>query len=421
MKNSLLAEVNTTPIASEGTIKTALEFHFQGWLATAIFEILAGTDPSGFEAQRKFCQSLWHLGPSFEKNQCTEEALMTYNLIHAGYQVTRCSSTDKKNIKCLVYRARVLRKMKKMDQSEALYQEAMKALQERGDGNCGLECLFDLADFLSDRDMEFEALSLLVHAYFRECWYINTSAESQKMLELLNYVQRIHSKTETGEGLARVTAIISRLRTIQKQWIDTHNYQNLFFELGELRGHYSNSEKFKLADLCFRFPAPRENAIANPKNRLKLAQFLMERSVNCVLEGENLESLKYLTYSFKGLLSLGPDGCDGMEEEEMNLLLCIEQLLGKFYDEKFRECHSEAYSVATLAWEKANAAFDQSQAHGLVFNSQKKPGLNAHQGGISISSNGSSVSSRASLNSFGVTYSVGSASSIVSNSVFMVP
>ncbi|KAN0121948.1 hypothetical protein V8E51_000274 [Hyaloscypha variabilis] len=426
--NSVLAQANTTPVASEGTIKTALEFHSQGWLTTAIFEILAGTESSEFEAQRTFCENLWHLGPSFEKKHCMEEALMTYDLIHAGYQVTRRSWTDRENIKCLVYRARVLRKMEKVDQSEALYREAIKALQERGDGNCELECLLDLADFLSARDMDFEALSLLLHAYIGKSWCTDTSAENQKMLELLNCVQRIHSKTETGEGFASVTAIISRMRTIQMRRIDAHNYQNLWFELVQLGSHYSSFEKFKLADLCFGFSAPRGNSNTNPKNRLRLAQFRKERSVHCKRQGKFSESLWYLTLAFNQLLSLGPGDYDGIEEEEGDLVVILTQLLDDLCPERLIECHPEEHSAIIIAWGKARTAFDklyrhrvQSRARELVYSNYTKFGLNAHQGAISLSSNGSSMLSRESLNSFGVTYSVGSASSIVSNSVFMVP
>jgi len=426
--NSVLAQANTTPVASEGTIRTALEFHSQGWLTTAIFEILAGTESSEFEAQRTFCENLWHLGPSFEKKHCMEEALMTYDLIHAGYQVTRRSWTDRENIKCLVYRARVLRKMEKVDQSEALYREAIKALQERGDGNCELECLLDLADFLSARDMDFEALSLLLHAYIGKSWCTDTSAENQKMPELLNCVQRIHSKTETGEGFASVTAIISRMRTIQMRRIDAHNYQNLWFELVQLGSHYSSFEKFKLADLCFGFSAPRGNSNTNPKNRLRLAQFRKERSVHCKRQGKFSESLWYLTLAFNQLLSLGPGDYDGIEEEEGDLVVILTQLLDDLCPERLIECHPEEHSAIIIAWGKARTAFDklyrhrvQSRARELVYSNYTKFGLNAHQGAISLSSNGSSMLSRESLNSFGVTYSVGSASSIVSNSVFMVP
>ncbi|KAE9382025.1 hypothetical protein N431DRAFT_320764, partial [Stipitochalara longipes BDJ] len=53
--DSLLISVNTMPIASEATVKTALELHSRGWLTAAIFESLAGTE---FEAQHQFCESL---------------------------------------------------------------------------------------------------------------------------------------------------------------------------------------------------------------------------------------------------------------------------------------------------------------------------------------------------------------------------
>ena len=134
-----------------------------------------------------------------------------------------------------------------------------------------------------------------------------------------------------------------------------------------------------------------------------------------------MESLKNLELAFVALRILG-----AMDQHDYDLAKILEQVLTESKPQESQD--SSQISSEMKAWMRAQEAYRELNLRCLVLqeisNHQKtiEHRLTQLRGSANSSSHGSSMISSGSTSSrFGVTYSVGSASSIVSNSVFMVP
>jgi len=182
---------------------------------------------------------------------------------------------------------------------------------QRGDSKQGggsdeyeLECQLLLADVLDDLNRDFEALRVLLKSYVnvRRGFGMNSLA-----LELLDGVQRIHSKIESGESLASVTSIISKMQKIQESRNDMSTCQDLWFELVQLGAHYSKSARFGLADLCFESSDPLDTGEISWTTRKRLAEFRKELRLHHKRQEKRLECIWQLAMAFQQLLLLETD------------------------------------------------------------------------------------------------------------------
>jgi tetratricopeptide (TPR) repeat protein len=413
----------------------AVELRANGRSMAGIFEhLVADSDETGLE----FCQNMWKLCSFFEKAHLLKEALIGLELVQAGYDI-EFGAASKETMRCFVRKARILRRMKEYRDSEALYRQAIagfKALRQR---LSQIKCQLILGNFLRVLGRDSEALHFLLEAIIENFVLAKTTEESRKVVELLDSVQRLHHKMELGPDFADN---IFQLQIIQQQWVEAPHHLKLWTEFVGIGAHYSKLKKFELADLCFTIPAPIRSP-NNPATRIQLLKCGRELSMHYKRQGKLIQSIEQLENALQHFSALihqkSFERTDFQrtlvmtEALEQELFAALGELLVVTKPSEMQPVVQESDKVPLLAmWMRAEAAWSKLDAHRRLF--QHKPLRNSHIDNLrdretmerndtaSISSHGSSMFSGGSTSSrIGITYSVGSASSIVSNSAFMVP
>ncbi|KAE9378334.1 hypothetical protein N431DRAFT_399931 [Stipitochalara longipes BDJ] len=413
----------------------ALELRAKGWSMVGIFQHLLAA--SGGEAGLEFCVKLWKLCFFFEKERLLDDALMGFELIQAGYDI-EFGAASKETMRCLVHKARVLRKMKEHPDSEAVYRQAIAGFRALRQRSSQLKCQLILGNFLLSLDRDAEALEIFVGASIEHFNLSNTFAgESGRVIELLDSIQRVHFKMELGPDLAEN---ISRLKEIQQQWIENPNPLRFWTEFLWIGSQYSKLEKFELADLCFAIPAPTRPPRIDQTVRIQLVKSSTELSMHYKRQGKLVKSIEQLDNALQHFSTLLqqksfertdfqriPGMTDAVEQE---LFVILWNLLVELKPGEMPAVH-DSYKIPPWSmWRRAEATWAKLNRraiqHKPIRNSRidhlREYETNQRRDNASISSHGSSgLSSGSSGSRIGITYSVGSASSVVSNSVFMVP
>jgi tetratricopeptide (TPR) repeat protein len=412
----------------------ALELRAKGWSMVGVFQHLVAC---GDETVLEFCQRLWKLCFIFEKAHVPEEALMGFELIQAGYGI-EFGAASKETMRCFVCKARILRKMKRYQDSEALYRQAITGFRALRQRVAQLKCQLLFGTFLRSLERHPEALRFLLEALTEHFTQTKTIEESRKVIDLLDSIRKLHSKMRLGPDLIES---ISRLKSLQHEWIETPNHLNLLSEFVQLGGHYSKLHKYEMADLCFAYPAPIQPSRIIPAFRIEALKYSRELSSNYQRQGKLIQSVEHLEHALEQLSTLlhlkssertGLQRTlvvtDGLEHElfaTLGKLLKETRPIGEqpvFQD----SCkHWSTWKRAEAAWAKLDTCrriiHHKPIRHSRI-DSLRDREIMQQSDPASISSQGSSrISSGSAGSRLGITYSVGSASSIVSNSVFMVP
>jgi len=412
----------------------ALELRAKGWSMVGIFQHLLAA--GGNEAGLEFCRKLWKLCSFFEKEHLLEDALLGFELIQAGYDI-EFGAASKDTMRCLAHKARVLRKMKQHQDSEVLYRQAITGFRALRQRSSQLKCQLLLGSLLRSLDRNIEALELLVGALIEHFSLPKTFEESSRVLELLDSIQKVHFKMELGPGL---NESISRLKDIQHHWIETPDYFRFWTESMSIGVQYSKVGEFDVADLCFAIPVPIWTGRPGPTIRIQLLRRFTELCMHYKRQGKLMKSIEQLEDVLKEFsLHLQEKSfeindsrktsvmTDTSEQEFLeilkNIMLELDPAEIPAIQDSFKMPLWSSWRRAETAWAKLDHHIGQ---HKPIRNSRinhlRECETIQRRDTASISSHGSSgLSSGSSGSRIGITYSVGSASSVVSNSAFMIP
>jgi hypothetical protein len=390
--------------ASEAAVKEALALRAKGKSIDSIFLDL-GCESN--DICTKFCQNLWKVCFSFEKKKLLEEASIALDLIQVGY--TRVfGSPSIKTTHCMVYQARMLRKRKEYKDSELAYRQAINVLRTLKETKSQLICQLFLADFLKSLGKLSESLHLLLETLI-EHFNSRTASIETKVPEVMGSMQRLHLKMDVDQNMVKVMASVTQLQELQSQWPEPYHEFKIWVGFVRLGGCYSEVGKFDMAELCFSYIRPAGYEGTNPFLKIELARFHKERFLHDRRQSRVVDSIIQLKMAFKHLLSVEPP-----DEYDQALAIELEQLLGEF---KSQEMQAVGNSPRQTAWEQMRDTFRVFVARLKI----KEREIMQYEETRSPSSHGSPMFSSSSASSrFGVTYSGGSESSIVSNSVFIV-
>jgi tetratricopeptide (TPR) repeat protein len=412
----------------------ALELRAKGWSMVGVFQHLVACSD---ETILEFCQRLWKLCFIFEKAHVLEEALMGFELIQAGYDI-EFGAASKETMRCFVYKARILRKMKRYQDSEALYRQAIAGFRSLRQRVAELKCQLLLGTFLQSLERHSEALQFLLEALTEHFAQTKTIEESRKVIDLLDSIRKLHSKMRLGPDLIKS---ISRLKSLQHEWIDTPNHLNLLSEFVQLGGHYSKLHKYEMADLCFAYPAPIQSSRISPAIRIEALKYSRELSIHYQRQGKWIKSIEHLEHALEQLPALlhlkSAERTDFQrplvvtDTLEHDLFATLGRLLSETRPTGQQpvvrdSCkHWSTWKRAEAAWAKLDTRrriIRHKPIRHSRIDSLRDREIVQRSDSTSLSSQGSSgISSGSAGSRLGLTYSVGSASSIVSNSVFMVP
>ncbi len=415
----------------------ALELREKGWSMARIFQHLVA---SGEETSLEFCHRLWKLCLFFKKAQFLEETLIGLELIQAGYDI-EFGAASKETMRSLVFQAQVLEQMKRFQESETLYRQAISGFRALRQRLTQLECQMLLGHLLRSLKRTSETLQFLLEALIEHFAWTRTIEESKKVVDILEFIRKLHVKMELGPDL---TESVSRLKTLQHEWPETRNHLKLFSEFVQLGGHYSKLGKYELADLFFayRLSLHCSSSWGSMSTRIELLKRSRELSLHYQRQQkltQSIEQLKLAMEQFSDLLQQRSlERTDFQRSSMMSDTLkqdfstTLEKLLNETRPEE-EELNSQSYQVLPWStWRSAEAEWVKLQTrrritrHNPIRNSRldnlRDRRITQESDSTSLSSHSSSkISSSSAGSEFGITYSVGSASSIVSNSVFMVP
>jgi hypothetical protein len=360
----------------------------------------------------------------FGREGLFEEFLLAVDLIHDG-----CSRIlgdfRKEATRCLVLKARVLKKMKNYIDSEATYRRVFTGLRELGDNKSLLKCQLGLSSLLKSIDRTQDALYFLLEVLMEHFTISRTSQERRRVIGLLHCIRSLHCKMELGENLTEMNESLLRLEGIQSRPASQQKARlALYVELARLGWQYSKFGMSNLGELCLRYPPPNEAGTLSPQTRIQLCLFYKERCLYAKQEGNVDQSISHLRAALVNISLLISETSAERSEEFRGQL---DELVASFQQVLFDIKPPLTSPVDNLLlWKKAEAAYralrtDPWIAQEKIASNDNMEHAMTHQGeSLSISSGGSSMWSSGSSR-YGVTYSVGSASSIVSNSAFMVP
>ena len=434
-------------LAFEAAIKEALALRTKGIPVDSILEHL-GCDVT--EICAKFCQIAWNLALLSKKQGFLEEASIAFDLVQAG-RTRLFGFSSIATMRCIVCKAHMLRKRQLHTESEAAYRQAIEGLKNLGAIRYQLKYQIFLSGYMRNLGKTSESLYLLLQTLIEHFHSTTALIEKTRIIKLMQYMQRVHLEMNVDQNMLEVMAGISRLQQLQSQSPTVHHELIVWGEFVRLGSYYSAARMFDMADLCFAIAPPGEHPERmqerNPRRKLELARFCMELSIHSRRNKMFVESVSQLNAAFEHLLSIrgGGEYDQGQGTVLERLLIEHEPLETKILrqclpEEKacmsdqalLKEVDSPGIQVfgrtsgERVAWLRACDVllkciyvWEEFQSHG-----KDGGGVRSLQSGAgrSLKSHKSSVASGGSTSSRrGVTYSVGSASSWVSNSGFMVP
>jgi hypothetical protein len=316
---------DTERLASEAAVKEALALRAKGMPIDSILLDL-GCGVNEFCAE--FCQNLWNVCFLFEKEGLLDETLMAFNLIQAGY--TRVfGSPSIETMRCILYKARILRKRKEHEDSEVAYRQAIEGLKSLGETKYQLKCQIFLCDYLRNLGKKSEALYLLLETLIEHFHSTTTLVEKTKIIEVMGSMQRLHLKMDVDQNMVNIMDSISRLQQLQSQLSILYHEFNVWVEFLRLGSCYSEIGKLDMADLCFAIAQPGSQPgqmqVRNPRLKIELARFYKELSLHYRRKRKVVESNIQLKVAFEHLLSVGTS-----DEYDQSLGTVLEQLLRNF-------------------------------------------------------------------------------------------
>lgn len=394
----------TSRPASEAAVKEALALRAKGKSSDSI---LLDLGCGSKDVCSKFCQNLWKLCFSFEKENLLEEASIALDLIQVGY--TRLfGSPSMKTTHCMLYQARILRKSKEYKDSESAYRQAINGLRILKDTKSQLICQLFLAGFLKSLDKLSEALYFLLETLIEHFNSRMASIET-KVPEVMGSMQRLHLKMDIDQNMVNVMASVTQLQELQSEWPEPYHEFNVWVGFVRLGGCYSEAGKFDMAELCFSYIRPAGYEGTNPFLKIELARFHKERSLHYHRQSRVVDSIMQLRVALQHLLSVEP-----LDKYDQALAIELEQLLDRF---KSQETQHVGNSSLQTAWEQIGDTFPVFVARRPI---KELEMMLCEESGSPSSHDSPMFSSSSASSRFGVTYSGGSESSIVSNSVFIV-
>jgi hypothetical protein len=416
------------PTSAAAALRKGLELRAQSVSTIAILQILV--DESNVPCL-EFCQNLSKVCHLFGRESLFEEVLMAVDLIHAGCSID-LGPSSKEATRCLALKAQVLKKTKKYIDSEITYRQAISGLKNLGDTKGLLKCQLGLGSLLESIDRTREALYFLLEALMKHFTLPKTSRERRRVIELLRSIGSLHCKMELGENLTEMNESLLRLEVIQSRPVPQQKERahfGLYVELVRLGGQYSKLGMSNLVELCFRYPPPGVAGAMSPQTRIRLCLFYNERCLYAKQEGKIDQSISHLSaalVTISPLMSEISVGRSGEYRNQLDLVAAFERTLSDIKPPPTSLVDNSTNFHYLALWKKAQAACralrtDAGRAQEILASNDNIEHAMTHRGkSPSTSSCGSSMLSSGS-SGYGVTYSVGSASSIVSNSAFMVP
>jgi hypothetical protein len=378
------------------------------------------------QSDLEICQNLWKLCFSYEKEELLEEASITLDLIRCGYS-RFFGSSSLEAMRCIVYKARILRMLKDYKNVEAAYNQAIKGLGLLGQTYYQLRCQLLLSQFFQSLDRNSAALNVLVKALMEHLSSATMIATTLKrgLGELLDTLQQLHSKISINQDMAKLMPSLDRLREVLQRWSAKPKTPEYFLdawrEFVQLVSTYSELKKLNMADRFFAYPKSKWLAISAPVFVAELARLYKVRCLHFGPREKMTSSPRELERAFDYLISVKRKRIDQPSED---LFAVLEKLLN---DYPLRDLEGSTCSSELGVWLRAQKTYVRPQGYRPPFRRMSEcadgreweiPRLAEP---TSISSHASSLFSSASTSSrFGLTYSVGSASSMVSNSAFMV-
>lgn len=134
---------------------------------------------------------------SYEQRGLLEQAWMANRLMELGYAGMPGSSGSRHYLRCIVQKARILRKQRKFELSVAAYRQAIEGFKDLREVKSRLGCQLQLGNFLRTLNRDSEALCLLVEALLG---HFNSPTTRLQRTEIISSLQRLHYKmNESGE------------------------------------------------------------------------------------------------------------------------------------------------------------------------------------------------------------------------------
>jgi len=395
---------------------------------------------------RRLCKSLDFLSNEYVNRRLLDQAWMAVRLMELVK--TELFGDFTISAKCNVYRARIVRKRNDYDGFTICMSQAIAICKQFGDKKQALKCQLFLGDTLLSRGRCSEALHVFVQALIEqwENW--------QGWGKVMASMRKLHLKmNESGrmEEIILTSSFIGDLFDEKEEWIYSREF-DIWTEFAQLGAGYSKLGLFAVADSCFELSEPVCNGRPPTVSYyIRRSQFRKEYSLHSLRQDKILQALTQLTLAFECIQSLWIDNLSFWTNETLweitpqdsrNVVRHLFEELSKILSEI--TSHEPALTLEMYGYGEANLLAKEISRNlstevssplipsGTDVRMRKKIGNQIDKDKIrapsirsgvaaSVSSNSSSMFSMNSTSSrFGTTYSIGSASSYVSNSVFMV-
>jgi tetratricopeptide (TPR) repeat protein len=378
---------------------------------------------------------------SYEQQGLLDKAWIANRLMELGFAGIPGSSISRDYLRCIVQKAQILRKQRKFELSEVAYRQAIEGFKDLKETKCRLKCQVQLGNFLRTLNRDSEALCLLVDTLLG---HFNSKTTRLQQTEIIAAIQNLHYKMNESGEMKHVISSFHRLVRLSHpshdpgtkllNWRTSPEYFNIWAEFANLGSGYSNLEMFSIADLCFAFPHPEIQSGPSGLSQLKrIPSIQKEICEHYRRQGKIVGSLEQLKVAFDCMLPL----VERYQYSQASVDIAVHELRQILKEsepqERFFNARPFKRSPTLTAWFRAQDAYKQF-GRKIAYRERfpmRISGISLIEEEITISRNGdtasllshdSSMFSVGSLGSkLGVTYSVGSLSSLVSNSGFMLP
>jgi tetratricopeptide (TPR) repeat protein len=343
-------------------------------------------------------------------------------------------------------KARILRKQNDYEGFTIYMSQAIAICKQIGDKKHALKCQLFLGDTLLSRGRCPEALYVFIEALIeqRETW--------QGSGKVMASIRKLHLKmNESGkmEDIILTSSNLGYLFASEGAMLYSRAI-GIWTKFAQLGSGYSKLGLFRVADLCFEVPEPMNERLPTVSYQIRRSKFRKEYSLHSLRQDKILQALTQLTLAFECIQSLWTGkhpyreivNWETIRQDSRNVVRHLFEELSKVLSEATP--HESALAEESHCYKKASLLANEISLNLLTEVSSplvpygtdfRKHEKNKNQIGkdkirapsirsgvaASISSKGSSMFSMNSTSSrFGLTYSVGSASSYVSNSAFMI-
>jgi tetratricopeptide (TPR) repeat protein len=395
---------------------------------------------------RRLCKSLDVLSNEYVKRGLLGQAWMAVRLMELVQAELFRDFTL--SAKCKFQKARILRKKNDYEGSTICMSQAIAICKQFGDKRQALKFLLFLGDTLLSRGRYSEALQVFVQAF------IEQRGSWQGSGKVMASIRKLHLKMNESGRMEEVIFSLNILGDLlnERGAMFICRTFDIWTEFAQLGSGYSKLDLFEVADLCFEVPEPvLDGRPPTVSYYIRRSQFRKEYSLHSLRQDKILQALIQLIKAFECIQSLGivilPSGPtvlhgERISQDSLKALRRDFVELSKVLSEATP--HEPALHLEMHYYKKANLLAKKiswnlstevssplilygtdSRKHEKHRNQIGKDKIRAPSirsgAAASISSSGSSMFSMNSTSSrFGLTYSVGSASSYVSNSAFMV-